>query len=344
MRRVIYTKSGGMNSIDIVESPTPSPAKGEVLIEVHRAGINFADLMMRQGLYSPVPPYPFTPGYEISGVVKELGEGVDESGFVIGDRVVAVCGMGGYSEQIVCPADRCFKLPFNISFDAAAAFPVTYLTAHHMLTYLGNFQQGDSILVHHAAGGVGTATAQLAKALGASKVFGTASTNKAEFVKSLGMRFIDREAEDFVEVCKRETDGEGVHHALDPVGGKHMMRSYKALRSGGRLYAFGGSAAVKGSKRSIVTALRMVLTTPKFNPFKMMTSNKAVFGVHMGTWKDEGVVKKQIFSLVEMLEDDLIAPVVDKVFRFEEVAAAQQYIHDRKNRGKVLLDFSPQSK
>ncbi|MEJ6531225.1 MAG: alcohol dehydrogenase catalytic domain-containing protein, partial [Euryarchaeota archaeon] len=101
MRRVIYTKSGGMNSIDIVESPTPSPAKGEVLIEVHRAGINFADLMMRQGLYSPVPPYPFTPGYEISGVVKELGEGVDESGFVIGDRVVAVCGMGGYSEQIV---------------------------------------------------------------------------------------------------------------------------------------------------------------------------------------------------------------------------------------------------
>ena len=174
------------------------------------------------------------------------------------------------------------------------------------------------------------------------RIHGTASTGKADFVRSLGMRFIDRESEDFVEVCKRETDGLGVHHALDPVGGKHMMRSYKALRSGGRLYAFGGSAAVKGSRRSMVTALRMVLTTPKFNPFKMMNSNKAVFGVHMGTWKDEAVLKMQVMALVEMLEDGQISPIVDKVFRFEQVAAAQQYMHDRKNRGKVLLDFSPE--
>jgi len=341
MRRVVYTKRGGMNAIEILESPTPSPGEGEVLIEVHRAGINFADLMMRQGLYSPVPPFPFTPGYEISGVVRKLGEGVEGTGLVIGDRVVSLCGMGGYSEQIVALAERCFKLPESISFDQGAALPVIYLTAHHMLVYLGNFQRGETMLVHHAAVGVGTATAQLAIELGASKVFGTASANKAEFVNSLGMRFINRESEDFVEVCKRETDGLGVHHALDPVGGKHMMRSYKALRSGGRLYAFGGSAAVKGSKRSILTALRMVLTTPKFNPFKMMTSNKAVFGVHMGTFKDENVLKNQIFSLLKMLEEGSISPVVDKVFRFEEVAAAQQYIHDRKNRGKVLLDFSP---
>jgi NADPH:quinone reductase-like Zn-dependent oxidoreductase len=331
-----------MDAIDIVESVPPTPGEGEVCIEIHRAGINFADLMMRQGLYSPVPPFPFTPGYEISGVVKELGTDVERSGLSVGDRVVALCGMNGYSEQIAVLAERCFRLPDNISFDAAAALPVTYLTAHHMLTHLGNFQAGDSILVHHAAGGVGTATAQLATALGASKVFGTASTGKADFVRSLGMRFIDRESEDFVEVCKRETDGHGVHHALDPVGGKHMMRSYKALRSGGRLYAFGGSAAVKGSKRSLLTAMRMVFTTPKFNPFKMMTSNKAVFGVHMGTWKDEVVLRNQVSGLVEMLEDGRISPIVDKVFRFEDVAAAQQYIHDRKNKGKVLLDFSPQ--
>ena len=344
MRRIVYTKRGGMDAIDIIESPTPHPEAGEVLIEIHRAGINFADLMMRQGLYSPVPPFPFTPGYEISGVVKEIGKGAANSVLSVGDRVVSLCGMGGYSEQIVALEERCFKLPDSISFDAAAALPVTYLTAHHMLTHLGNFQPGDSILVHHAAGGVGVATAQLAAALGASKVFGTASPTKEDFVQSLGVRFINRENEDFVKVCKDETDGEGVHHALDPVGGKHLMRSYKALRSGGRLYAFGGSAAVKGSKRSLITAFRMVLTTPKFNPFKMMTSNKAVFGVHMGTWKDEAILKKQVSSLVEMLEDGKISPVVDKVFRFEEVADAQQYIHDRKNRGKVLLDFSPQSR
>ena len=342
MRRVIYTKRGGMDAIAISESSTPNPTADEVVVEVHRAGINFADLMMRQGLYSPVPPFPFTPGYEISGVVKEVGEDVDKTRLSIGDRVVSLCGMGGYSEQVVTLAERCFRLPDSISFDTAAAFPVTYLTAHHMLTYLGNFQAEDTILVHHAAGGVGTATAQLAKVLGASKVFGTASSGKADYVRSLGMRFIDREGEDFVEVCKRETGGLGVHHALDPVGGKHMMRSYRALRSGGRLYAFGGSAAVKGSKRSIVTVLRMVLTTPKFKPFKMMNSNKAVFGVHMGTWEDEPVLRKQVAALVEMLEDGRISPVVDKVFRFEQVAAAQQYIHQRKNRGKVLLDFSPE--
>jgi NADPH:quinone reductase-like Zn-dependent oxidoreductase len=340
MRSVVYTKRGGMEAIEILESPSPQPEPGEVLVEVHRAGINFADLMMRQGLYSPVPPFPFSPGYEISGVVKELGADVEN--LSLGDRVVALCGIGGYSEQVLTRADRCFHLPDSISFDSAAALPVTYLTAHHMLTYLGNFQAGDTILVHHAAGGVGTATAQLAEALGASKVFGTASSGKADFVRSLGMRYIDRESEDFVEVCKRETDGLGVHHALDPVGGKHMMRSYKALRSGGRMYAFGGSAAVKGSKRSVITALRMMLTTPKFKPFNMMNSNKAVFGVHMGNWKDEAVLKKQVSALVAMLEAEQISPIVDKVFRFEQVAEAQQYIHDRKNRGKVLLDFSPQ--
>ena len=339
MRRVAYTKRGGMEAISIIEEAAPQPEAGEVLLEVHRAGINFADLMMRQGLYSPVPPFPFTPGYEVSGIILSLGEGVNQ--LTIGERVVGLCGMGGYSEQIVLPANRCFPLPDNISFDAAAALPVTYLTAHHMLSHLGNFHSGDTVLVHHAAGGVGTATSQLAKALGASLIFGTASSSKAEFVRSLGMRYINREEEDFVEICKRETDGKGVHHALDPVGGKHMMRSYKALRSGGRLYCFGGSAAVKGSKRSIITAARMMFSTPKFNPFKMMSSNKAVFGIHMGTWKDEEILRNQMMDLGQMLAEGTIDPVVDKVFRFEEVADAQQYIHDRKNRGKVLLDFSP---
>ena len=164
MRSVVYTKRGGMEAIGITESPTPQPGPGEVLVEVHRAGINFADLMMRQGLYSPAPDFPFTPGYEVSGIIRGLGEGVGQLG--IGDRVVALCGTGGYSEQIALPADRCFPLPESVTFDSAAALPVTYVTALHMLTHLGNFRSGETILVHHAAGGVGTATGQLAKAKG----------------------------------------------------------------------------------------------------------------------------------------------------------------------------------
>ncbi|MDP6888850.1 MAG: zinc-binding dehydrogenase [Candidatus Thalassarchaeaceae archaeon] len=336
MKRVVYRKKGGLDAIDIIEEDAPVPSAQQVAVEVHRAGINFADLMMRQGLYGAAPDFPFTPGYEISGVVRELGGGVSD--FAIGDRVVALTGFGGYAEQVVVDANRVWPLPDNVSFDAAAAMPVTYLTAHHMLVYLGNFKPGDTILVHHAAGGVGTATAQLAKALEAGKVYGTASANKSAFVEEQGMIHIPR-GEDFVKRIKHEIGG--VHHALDPVGGKNVMDSYKALRNGGRLYVFGASSAVKGPKRSLLKALNMWRTTPKFDPIRMMNSNKSVFGVHMGMWKDEEVVKQQMVSLAKMLENGLIDPVIDSIYRFEQVAEAQKHIHNRGNRGKVLLDFSP---
>ena len=154
----------------------------------------------------------------------------------------------------------------------------------------------------------------------------------------MGMIHIPR-GEDFVQRIK--ADSEGVHHALDPVGGKHVMESYKALRNGGRLYVFGASSAVKGPKRSLWKAIKMWRSTPRFDPIRMMNSNKSVYGVHMGMWKDEGVAREQMLALAKMLENGQINPVVDSVYRFEDVAKAQQFIHDRGNRGKVLLDFSP---
>lgn len=334
MRRVAYTRAGDLSAIDIVEEDAPEPCQDEVRIRVHRAGINFADLMMRQGLYGAAPDFPFTPGYEISGIVDAAAEGCDLS---VGDRVVAMCGFGGYSEQVCVSADRAWAIPEHVSFDAAAAMPVTYLTAHHMLVHLGHFQPGDSILVHHAAGGVGTAVAQLARVLESGPVYGTASAGKKAFVEAHGMTHITR-GEDFVARVREEVGG--VHHALDPVGGKHVMDSYRALRPGGRLYVFGASSAVKGPKRSLLRALRMWRSTPRFDPIRMMNANKAVFGVHMGMWKDESVIRPQVEALASMLAEGRIDPVIDSVFRFEEVAAAQQHIHDRGNRGKVLLDFS----
>ena len=119
------------------------------------------------------------------------------------------------------------------------------------------------------------------------------------------------------------------------------MESYKALRNGGRLYVFGASSAVKGPKRSLWTAIKMWRTTPRFDPIRMMNSNKSVYGVHMGMWKDEEIAREQMIALASMLEKGQIDPVIDSVYRFEEVAKAQQYIHNRGNRGKVLLDFSP---
>jgi len=340
MRKIVYTRAGGVETIEIVEEEDPVPEIGQVCVRIHRAGVNFAELMMRQGLYGSSPDFPFTPGYEASGVVIGVGDRVDT--LKEGDRVLAMTGFGGYSEKVCLNAGRVIPIPDSVSFDQAAAIPVTYGTAFHMLVHLGRISEGDSVLIHHAAGGVGTAVAQICESFGASLVVGTASSPKSSFVESMGMRFVDREKEDFVEVCKELTDGRGVHHAIDPVGGSHLLRSYKSLRNGGKLYYFGASAAVKGEKRSRLSELRMWWGMPRFDPIRLMTSNKAVFGVHMGLLEDESVFKGHLASLSEMLEKGEIDPVIDSVWRFEEVADAQMHIHNRKNRGKVLLDFSPE--
>ena len=248
MRKIVYTRAGGVETIEIVEDSAPVPKSGQVCVRIHRAGINFAELMMRQGLYGSSPDFPFTPGYEASGVVIGVGDQVDT--LKEGDRVLAMTGFGGYSEKVCLEAKRVIPIPDSVSFDQAAAIPVTYGTAFHMLVHLGRISKGDSVLIHHAAGGVGTAVAQICRSFGSSLIVGTASTPKRDFVESMGMRFVDREREDFEEVCKDLTDGKGVHHAIDPVGGSHLLRSYKSLRKGGKLYYFGASAAVKGEKRS----------------------------------------------------------------------------------------------
>ncbi len=340
MKKVIYPKVGGVDSIEIIEVEEPTASEGEVVVRIHRAGINFADLMMRQGLYGSNPDFPFTPGYEASGVITSIGEGVD--GIEVGDRVLAMTGFGGYSEKVSIPISRVFKLPDSVTFDQAAAIPVTYGTAYHMLFHLGRISPGDSVLIHHAAGGVGTAVAQLCKVAGASIVIGTASASKKEFVESIGVKFVDRESEDFVEICREMTDGKGVHHAIDPVGGSNLMRSYKATRKGGKVYFFGASSAVKGDRRSIIAAVRMWFNTPKFDPIKMMSANKAIFGVHMGLLDDEKIFAGHLNALSVMLENNEIDPVIDSIWRFESVAEAQMHMHDRKNRGKILLDFAPE--
>ena len=339
MRRVVYPRAGGVDTIQIVEEQAPVPESGQVCVSIHRAGVNFADLMMRQGLYGSSPDFPFTPGYEVAGVVIGLGEGVDS--LKEGDRVLAMTGFGGYSEKVCLDARRVVPIPDSVSFDQAAAIPVTYGTALHMLVHLGRISEGDTVLIHHAAGGVGTAVSQICEVFGASLVVGTASAAKKDFVESMGMRFVDREKEDFVEVCNKMTGGRGVHHAIDPVGGSHLLRSYKSLRKGGKLYYFGASAVVKGQKRSRLSELRMWWGMPRFDPLRLMSSNKAVFGVHMGLLEDDSIFKGHLASLSGMLQEGKINPVIDSVWRFEKVADAQMHIHNRKNRGKVLLDFSP---
>jgi NADPH:quinone reductase-like Zn-dependent oxidoreductase len=315
----------------------PTPKAGEIRIEVAYAGINFADLLMRLGLYQPRPKYPFTPGYEMSGIVDAVGKGVTD--FSIGQRVVAALPNGGQASHVIVNSQRALVLPDEVGLDVAASIPVTYLTAHHMLHHLGHLTKDDSVLIHGGAGGVGTAALQICQWAGVSKVWATASGHKSSTIETYGGIAIDRHNEDFVEIIKKATNNQGVDHILDPIGGDNLSRSLSALKEGGRLYTYGMSAAAPSSKRSMIRSFLAWRKTPKFDPLRLMTRNRGVFGVHMGTWKNETVMLKQLERILEGIHSGALAPVIDSVFEAEDVAKAHQYIHDGKNIGKVLLRF-----
>lgn len=336
-RRIVLTKAGGPSTLAVIPMEMPTPRAGEIRIEVAYAGINFADLLMRLGLYQPRPKYPFTPGYEMSGIVDAVGEGV--TGFSIGQRVVAALPNGGQASHVIVNSHRALVLPDEVGLDVAASIPVTYLTAHHMLHHLGHLTKDDSVLIHGGAGGVGTAALQICQWAGVSKVWATASGHKSSTIETYGGIAIDRHNEDFVEIIKKATNNQGVDHILDPIGGDNLSRSLSALKEGGRLYTYGMSAAAPSSKRSMIRSFLAWRKTPKFDPLRLMTRNRGVFGVHMGTWKDETVMLKQLERILEGIHSGALAPVIDSVFEAEDVAKAHQYIHDGKNIGKVLLRF-----
>lgn len=335
---IAITKAGSPSVLKLHEIEMPSPSQGEVCIEVCYAGINFADTLMRLGLYQPRPPFPFTPGYEVSGTIHSLGSGVTE--FEVGQRVVAAMPTGGQCSHVTVKVSRVIPIPDDMELDEAAAMPVTYLTAHHMLHYLGHLKKGDTVLIHGGAGGVGTAALQLCQWAGIENVWATASGHKADIIKSFGGIPIDRHNEDFTQIVKDATNNRGVDHILDPIGGDNLTRSLSCLAEGGRLYTYGLSSAAPTSKRSLLKAFFALRKTPKFDALRLMTRNRGVFGVHMGTWKDEEAMAQQLNRIIEGVKEGHLKPVIDSVFDAKDVAKAHQHIHDAKNVGKVLLRFS----
>ena len=335
---VEITKAGSPSVLNIKNIEIPSPDDGEVCIEVHYAGINFADTLMRLGLYQPRPPFPFTPGYEVSGKVLSLGEGVSE--FEVGQRVVAAMPTGGQCSHVSVKSSRVIPIPDEMGLDEAAAMPVTYLTAHHMLHYLGHLKKGETVLIHGGAGGVGTAALQICQWAGIEQVWATASGHKSNIIESFGGIPIDRHNEDFTEIIKDATNGRGVDHILDPIGGDNLTRSLGCLAEGGKLYTYGLSSAAPTSKRSLLKAFFALRKTPKFDALRLMTRNRGVFGVHMGTWKNEEVMAEQLQRIMQGVKEGHLKPVIDSVFDAKDVEKAHLHIHNAKNIGKVLLQFN----
>jgi NADPH:quinone reductase-like Zn-dependent oxidoreductase len=330
MRAVVITKHGGPGVLDVQDQSDPQLGPGEVRIDVAAAGINFADVMARMGLYQDAPKTPCIVGYEVAGTILELGEGVE--GLTPGQRVFAGTQFGGYASQVVVPANDVVALPDELSFEQGAAIPVNYGTAWAGLIGFGSLRPGERVLVHSAGGGVGIAATQIAKRTGA-EVYGTASPGKHARCEELGV-------DQMVDYTQGgwERDLPQFDVILDAVGGKSFRTGYDLLRPGGRLVAFGASAVVSGQRRNLVTALRTVIRMPRFNMIKQMSESKAVIGLNMLTlWKDRGTLQPWIAPLREMLDDGTVKPVVAGAFSFEDAGAAQTMITERRNVGKVVL-------
>jgi NADPH:quinone reductase-like Zn-dependent oxidoreductase len=337
VRALVLEKTGPPDSaITVKDWPEPAPGPGQVLIDVRAAGINFADLLARVGLYPDAPKNPCVMGYEVAGTVASLGTGVD--GYVVGDRVVAATHFGGFAERAAADVANVFRLPESWTFEQGAAVPVNYGTAFAALVKFANVRKGETVLVHMAAGGVGIAALQILRSLGAEAI-GTASASKHDAIRAQGAAHaIDYRNQDVAKEVKRITEGRGVDVVLDALG--EFRQSYKLLRAGGRLVIYGASNIASGDRRNLVKAVREVARMPRFNPLRMMSQSKAVIGLNLLTlWDDRGSLEEVTTPLVELMNRGAIDPVVAEAFPFDRAADAHRFIQDRKNIGKVVLTW-----
>jgi len=341
MRAVVIPRHGGPEVLEVRERRDPQVAPGEVRIEVRAAGINFADLLARTGMYPDAPKPPCVVGYEVGGIVESVGEGVDS--VAIGDRVMAATRFGGHAELCTVSARDVLPLAEGLSFEQGAAVPVNYGTAYAGLVLMGGLREGDRVLIHAAAGGVGLAAVQIAKARGA-EIFGTASSAKHEAIRAHGVdHAIDYRTADFEEAVMRITGGEGIDIAFDAIGPSSFRKDYRLLRPGGKLVCFGLSEVQTGERRSIPAALRSLAsmttaTMPWWKSMAIMNENKGVFGLNMLRWWDrEGGLDRLIGPLSGELAAGRFEPVVAASFPFADAAAAHRFIHERRNIGKVVL-------
>lgn len=335
MKQVWISKSGAPEVLVVREAPDPTPESGQLRIRVRAAGINFADLMARIGLYPDAPPLPCVVGYEVSGVVDAVGPNV--TAFAVGDRVFALPKFGGYTDTLVIGEKQAFKMPAAMTFEEGAALPVVYLTAHHMMLFTGNLRRGSRVLIHSIAGGVGLAALQLAKTRGC-EIFGTASASKHEFLRGEGCHHPIDSNGDYAKAVRAITGGAGIDLILDPVGGKSWTDGYDLLAPAGRLVAFGMSAATAGKTRNLLHAAAQFVRIKRWSPMTLMGDNKTLSGCNMGHLFDEvSMLTEQFRDLIAMYEAGQIKPHVDRSFPFSQAALAHHYLHDRKAKGKVLL-------
>jgi NADPH2:quinone reductase len=318
MRAVQVTSPTGPEDLEVRDVPDPVPGDREVLLEVHAVGVSFPDLLLSRGQYQVRPEPPFTLGVDVAGTVVS-GTG----GLEAGSRVAAVVPYGGAAELLAAPVDACFPLPDGIPFDRAAALPMNYLTAHFALAERGGVREGETVLVHGAAGGVGTATLQVAKGLGARTVAVVSTEEKAAFVRDLGADEVVL-LDGFKDAVLESTGGRGVDVVLDVVGGDVFTDSLRVLAPQGRLLVV-GFAAGQG--------------IPEVKVNRLLLNNLDVRGVGWGAYAmvRPGYMRQQWEALVPMIEDGTVDPPLGATLPLEEMGRALLDMDARRTLGKTVL-------
>ncbi|MBS2030337.1 MAG: zinc-binding dehydrogenase [Deltaproteobacteria bacterium] len=337
MRAIWITRHGGPEVLQVRDTPDPTPGPGQVRLKVHAAGLNFAEMMARQGLYPDAPKPPCVVGYEASGVIDALGEGV--SGPPVGTKVIALSKFGAHTDSLVVPAGQVLPMPEGMTFEEGAALPVVYLTAYHMLFRVGWLRPGMKVLIHMAAGGVGLAALQLCRTVPGVVTFGTASASKHEVIKQHGCDHpIDYRSVDYAAEVRKLTNGQGVDLILDALGGEDWKKGYDLLGPAGLLIAFGFANMASGETRNLFHVVSNFFKVPKYSPMKLMDDNKGVTGVNVGhLWGHQELLVGELKALLELYQQKKIKPVIDSTYKYEQAAEAHKRISERKNVGKVVL-------
>lgn len=340
MRSIVIPRNGPPDVFVEQELDEGRLKPRDVRIRVEAAGVNFADLMGRVGLYPDAPPLPYAPGYEVAGVVEECGDKADER-LRPGTRVMSVTRFWGYADRVKVPSHAAVPIADDIPFDLAAATPVNYLTAYLALIQVGGAKAGERVLVHGGAGGVGLAVLDLARGLDIELHATAGSDEKCERLETLGVhKAINYRTTDYAVAAREAMRGAGYHLILDPLGPESFQKGMQLLEPLGRIVCYGFSSLVSGPKRKLWHAVTKLLKAHKVNPITLMNENKGVHGLNLAHLFNERDLQRQgLTRLADGLADGSVRPTLDRTFPLtaDGAAGAHQYLHDRKNFGKVVL-------
>ena len=355
MKRVVVDHYGGPEVLKVVESAEPRPGPGEVRVKVLAAGVSFTDSQLRAGTYLGVPKPPFTPGYELVGIVDELGQGC--SRLAVGDRIGALTVWGADAEQTCLPEESAVEVPEDLDPAEVLNLVFTYMTAYQVLHRTAQAKRGETVLVHGAAGRVGTAVLELGAAAGL-RMLGTCSSRDREKVESLGATAIDYRHEDFLTRVRELTAGDGVDVVLDSLGGRISLRSFRALRHGGRLVVFGHSATISGGHKSRRGWVEWYAATAAVAILGLLSPNRRVSAYRIqklregrqvlprgsrrplpvgGEPRDPQWFREDFQALIELLRQGKIHPTVAERLPLSEARHAHEMLESSAAKGKLVL-------